>query len=287
MATGDFTRINTNISALNALNSLKNIQNQLGTAQLALSTGKRINSASDDPAGLTIATKFNYTASGLGVALNNIGDSKNMLAVAEGGLNEINTILQSMRDKTVQAASDTLGTTERSAIKQQLTDFANEINSIVNTTTWNGNKLLDGLQAFNGTITFQVGASTGGDNQITLTSSSFANMTVASLTLGPITSIDVSSASLATLTLGSIDASIASVSYSLQIEGSLVSRLNFRQDTVTVAQTNTQAAYSRIMDADMASMQLQATKLQILQQTATSMLAQANMAPQGLLKLFQ
>lgn len=286
MATGDFTRINTNISALNALNSLKSIQNQLGTAQLALSTGKRINSAADDPAGLTIATKFNYTASGLGVALNNIGDAKNMLAVAEGGLNEISTILQSMRDKAVQAASDTLGSAERDAITTQLKDFSAEIDSIVQTTTWNGKKLLDGLGDFGGTVTFQVGASTNSQDTLSLSSGSFASVDATTLGLAS-GSISLTTAGDATALMDVIDTAIGNVSTSLQNEGSLVSRMNFRQDTVTVAQVNTEAAYSRIMDADMASEQLQSTKLQILQQTATSMLAQANMAPQTLLKLFQ
>ena len=285
MATGDYTRIATNIGALNALNALKDVQSKLGVAQLRLATGKRINQASDDPAGLTIATKFNYRSSGLGVALSNIGDAQNMMAVAEGGLDQINSILQQMRDKAVQASSDTLGTAERTAISAQLTQFQGEINDIVDSTTWNGQKLLDGLSAFSGgQVTFQVGADVGAGNTITLTSGGFGSVT--STVLG-VNSLLVDNATDASQSIVNLDTAIQTVSSSLQTLGALVSRLDFAQQVATTAQVNTQAAYSRIMDADMAQEQLNATKYQILQQTATAMLAQVNPAPQSLLTLFR
>lgn len=285
MAQGDFTRINTNIGALNSLNSLKFVQSKLGVAQLRLATGKRINEAADDPAGLTIATKFQYRASGLGQALDNIGDAKNMLAVAEGGLQKINDILIKMRDKAEQAATDTLGSTERTAISNQLNQFQQEITDIVNSTKWNGNKLLDGLGDFsNNTVTFQTGADTDSANKITLTSSGFS--AADATTLG-VNSLTVTDASNAAASMTTISNAISSVSTNLQTLGSLVSRLNFREETVTIAKVNTEAAYSRIMNADMAFEQLEATKYQILQQTATAMLAQANTAPQNVLSLFR
>lgn len=285
MAQGDFTRINTNIGALNALNSLKYVQSKLGIAQLRLGTGKRINEAADDPAGLTIATKFQYRASGLGQALDNIGDAKNMLAVAEGGLQKINEILIKMRDKAEQAASDTLGTTERTAISNQLTQFANEITDIVNSTKWNDNKLLDGLSGFSSqTVTFQTGADNEPAAKITLTSAGFGSVTAADLSVDSLSVTDASSAAAA---MDTISDAINTVSTNLQTLGALVSRLSFREETVTIAKVNTEAAYSRIMNADMAFEQLEATKYQILQQTATAMLAQANMAPQNVLSLFR
>ena len=284
MAQGDFTRINTNIGALNALNSLKQVQTKLGISQLRLATGKRINEAADDPAGLTIATKFQYRASGLGQALDNIGDAKNMLSVAEGGLQKINDILIKMRDKAEQAASDTLGTSERTAISSQLSQFVSEINDIVNSTKWNGNKLLDGLSNFSGTVTFQTGADNESASKITLTSSGFGSVAASDLGVDDLEVTDASSAAAAMDTIGS---AIASVSLNLQTLGALVARLNFREETVTIAKVNTEAAYSRIMNADMAWEQLEATKYQILQQTATAMLAQANTAPQNVLSLFR
>jgi len=155
MAQADFTRISTNIAALNNLNSLRSINTKLGTAQLRLATGKRINQASDDPAGLTIAMKLNARNEGLKAALGNIGDAKNMLSVAEGGLQQINDLLIEMKSKATSAASDTLGADERSAIQQQLQSLAKQINDIVGENKWNGTSLLDG----NVNMTLQTGAS--------------------------------------------------------------------------------------------------------------------------------
>jgi flagellin len=144
MAQADFTRISTNIAALNNLNSLRSINTKLGTAQLRLATGKRINQASDDPAGLTIAMKLNARNEGLKASLGNIGDAKNMLSVAEGGLQQINDLLIEMKSKATSAASDTLGADERAAIGQQLQSLAKQINDIVSENKWNGTSLLDG-----------------------------------------------------------------------------------------------------------------------------------------------
>jgi flagellin len=155
MAQADFTRISTNIAALNNLNSLRSINTKLGTAQLRLATGKRINQASDDPAGLTIAMKLNARNEGLKAAVNNIGDAKNMLSVAEGGLQQINDLLIEMKSKATSAASDTLGDDERDAIGQQLQSLAKQINDIVGENKWNGTSLLDG----NVDMTLQTGAS--------------------------------------------------------------------------------------------------------------------------------
>lgn len=291
MATGDFTRINTNIGAMNALNSLKSVQTRMGTAQLRLATGKQINQASDDPAGLTIATKFGYRASGLGQALSNIGDAKNMLAVAEGGLSKISDILVQMRNKATQAASDTLGTAERTAIKDQLQQFSNEITDIVKSTKWNGQTLLDGLSNFaSQTIHFQTGADAESSCSITMTSNNFADVSASGLGIAGSTgtlSISVDSFTNASAAMNTLNTAIDTVSESLQTIGSLVSRLDFREETVTIAKVNTEAAQSRIMDADMAAEQLNATKYQILQQTATAMLSSANTAPQSLLSLFR
>ncbi|MGI5837328.1 MAG: flagellin [Chloroflexota bacterium] len=424
MAQGDFTRINTNIGALNALNSLKAVQTKLGVAQLRLATGKRINEAADDPSGLTIATKFQYRASGLGVALDNIGDAKNLMAVAEGGLTKIKDILIKMRDKANAAASDTLGGDERKAIQSQLNAWAEEINNIVETTKWNNNKLLDGLQRFeNNKIIFQVGVENDAAERLELDGASFSAVTTTELGIGALnaavtpvegadTSVisgvapidldgadddisttgdndpemvlpelangtytirvsiaddgtgkvqlldaqglpmyindkidgskgfvateaafnyddsgdntiyfgngikctiaggldltdgkeatitfdyvragtyngDVNTAAAALSALTNLDNAITEVSARLQDVGTLVSRMNFREETVTIAKVNVEAAFNRIMNADMAWEQLEATKYQILQQTATAMLSQANMAPQGILQLFR
>ncbi len=155
MADFDITRIAGNIGAMNALNSLQNINKQLSIHQTRLSTGKRINSAADDPAGLTIATKMNSRAEGLKTALDNIGDAKNLLSVAESGLGRINDILVQMQNKSESAASDTMGSAERDAIVTQLTAYSAQIDDISAQTQWNGKNLIDGTT---GTLSFQTGA---------------------------------------------------------------------------------------------------------------------------------
>lgn len=158
MATVDITRIASNIGALNSLNSLMNINAKLATHQTRLSTGKRINSAADDPAGLTIATKMIARSEGLKVTLDNIGDAKNMLSVAEGGLSKMSDIIVQMRNKAEQAASDTLGASERATIQTQLSSYAQQIQEIVDQTKWNGVKLLDNTT---GNKVFQTGVDEG------------------------------------------------------------------------------------------------------------------------------
>ena len=158
MATVDITRIASNIGALNSLNSLQNINAKLATHQTRLATGKRINSASDDPAGLTIATKMLARSEGLKVSLDNISDAKNMLSVAEGGLSKMSDIIIQMRNKAEQAASDTLGSSERATIQTQLSSYAQQIQDIVDQTKWNGVKLLDNTT---GNKVFQTGVDEG------------------------------------------------------------------------------------------------------------------------------
>ena len=148
MASADVARINTNIGALNSLNAMRNVNRNLALHQSRLATGKRINEAADDPAGLTLATKLDVRSQSLQRAVDNIGDSKNLLSVAEGGLKKVNEILGKMRIKAEQAASETLGATERNAIATDLGQYAREIDDIVAQTTWNGQALLDGTADF-------------------------------------------------------------------------------------------------------------------------------------------
>ena len=157
MPTVDLTRIGSNIGAMYSLQSLLDINNKLAATQQRLSTGKRINSAADDPAGLTIATKMSARSEGLKVVQDNISDAQNMLSVAEGGLSKINDILVKMRAKATQAASDTLGATERQTIQSQLSQFAAQVDDLINETKWNGVQLLDGTAS----KTFQTGVDAG------------------------------------------------------------------------------------------------------------------------------
>ena len=414
MAQVDFNRINTNIGAMNALNSLNNINTKLGIHQLRLATGKRINSAADDAAGWTIASKLQVRAEGLGVAISNVGNAKNLMSVAEGNLQKILDLLSQMKSKATTGADDALGSEERAAINNELNELASQINDEVDKSTWNGQKLLSGSDT---SYTFQVGAGTGdtltfdmrssdvgytggytaaslqvdqGNGTITLGTAStyyvapgsYNLMSIASsattngnlsttltegyyslqvtnvaadgtgdgvitfrlldqdgsavqisstsagtgslgtsatvaVAAGTMTTFDtgrgfkfqlgglasgetgsftfnfdkagnnVNSSSSAQSYMAEIDDAISSVNKALSYIGARTNRMTLQEESLAISKVNTEAAQSRIMDADMAYEQFNATKLQILQQTATAMLAQANSAPQSVLSLFR
>jgi flagellin len=277
MAVGDASRINSNIAALNGLNSLTDINKRLETSQLRLSTGKRINEAADDPSGYSIATSFDQRARGLSVALDSVGTAGNALSIAEGALTNINNILLNMRDLVVQGASDTLGTTERSAINTQLSSLRAEVDRISGKSTFNGTNLL------NGTFTekrFQTGDTA--DDFISFSISSNFNSTSIGLA-----NVSVGTSATASNSLASVNAAITIVTTQVQGIGSTVQRLRLVENNLTVSIVNTTAAKSRILDADVAKEQVEATRLQIVRQLATAQLGQANTAPQNVLSLFR
>ncbi len=276
MSTSDGFRIATNIGALNAYNALSNINQQLQTAQLQLATGKRINSAGDDPAGYTIGTKLQARSAGLSQALTNVTDAQSVLSTAEGGLQAINNILINVKTLVTEAGNAGLGSDELQAIVTQVNDYMNEIGQTISQTKFNGQALID--TTFTGK-SFQVGADSGDTLAVSIS-----------------TAVDSSALGLSTLnttnigvgaTLSSVDAAINTVSQVLQYVGSLESRLSFKEQVLNTSVTNVESATSAIMDADLAKEQVNATKLQILQQTAMAQLAQANTTPSGILKLFQ
>ena len=280
MAIGDSTRINTNIAALNALSALKSINRSLEKNQLRLATGLRINEVSDDPAGFVISTRINARAKGLSVALDNVGTAKNVLAVAEGGLLNISDILITMKEKVTQAASDTLSSAERNAIKTEILQLTSEIDNIVDETTFNNTKLIDG------TISgFKIQSGAGTTNVLTINLT--VNNTASALGVASnVVANSVFTAAGASTALSAVDTAIETVSNSLQQIGSYTARLSVKESTLSIAITNNEAAKSRILDADLAKTQLDATKDLILQQTSTAQLAQANITPQNVLALF-
>jgi len=273
------TRVATNVNALNALNALNAINKSLGVHQLRLATGKRINSAKDDAAGWVIGKSMEARSRGLAQALNNVGDAQSLLGVADSGLQSVLDILITMKEKVTQAASDTLGTTERDAVEAQLDDLAAEIDSIVSQTSYNGVALLTGTYTAK---SFQIGSETTD----TMTVSISQNHQAASLAVAD-SSLAVDTAANASLALASVNAAIITVNSSLRSVGSLAARLDVKATALASIIANTEAAKSQILDADLASEQLEAVKLQILQQTATAALTQASAAPQSVLSLFK
>jgi len=278
MANIDLTRIRSNIQALEILHNLRTVNSKLATHQLRLGTGKRINSAGDDPAGLTITTKLHSRYRVLSALYDNVGQAKNLLAVAEGGLLNINDILVTMKEKIIMSASDSIGTEERRAITQQLIQLVAEINDIATQTEFNGVLLLNSATGLN----FQ----TGPDSQTTWTTAIYTPASLGMANLAALLPTDTIDSTNYTNYTTEIDAAMTAASNGLTELGSLVNRFTAKEDMISVAQINTEAAYSRIYNADMALEQLEATKYQILQQTSMMMLTQANMSAASVLSLF-
>ena len=278
MANIDLTRIRSNIQGLNILHNLREVNNNLATHQLRVGTGKRINSAGDDPAGLTISTKLKSRYQVLNALYDNIGQSKNMLAVAEGGLLSMNEILTTMNEKIVMASSDTLGSAERKAISQQLVQLVSEINEIADQTEFTGVKLLNAENTFR----FQ----TAPDNQTTWTTAAYDSATLGMTNLTALTNDSEITPLNYSDFIDEVTGAMDMVSNGLTLLGALTNRLSAKEQMISVNRNNTESAYNRIFNADMAMEQIEVTKNQILQQTSFSMLAQANMNSQSVLALF-
>jgi flagellin len=266
-------RIQNNVEAFNAQRQLVGNSDKLSKAMEKLASGYRINRAGDDAAGLAISEKLRGQIGGLGQASRNASDAISMVQTAEGALNEVHSMLQRVRELAVQYKNGTLGTTDRAAIQSEVDQLKAEIERIGTETEFNGTKLLSGA---NPTISFQVGA---GDNQ---------QITVATISVGAqVASTVYTMSATATTDIAGIDAAINNVSAARATFGAVQNRLEHTISNLASYQENLTASESRIRDADMAQEMVQFTKLQILQQAGTSMLSQANQAPQSVLSLLR
>lgn len=302
----DLTRVAGNIGALNSLNSLSYINNQLTIHQARLASGRRINEAADDPAGLVMATTFDARRESYKTVLKAIGDAKNVMSMAEGGMRKISEILTKMRGKALEALGSTIGAEERTAIKQQLDAFAAEIDAIVDTTKWNQNSLLGFSGSAGGiasnlkfltdvagsqsTTAFNLGSGFGAYGDVSTSAGLHlysSNWDPSANDGGFYVGDSTSGSNGYEGWVGRIDTAIEKVKTGIGTIGAFSARLTFKEEQLSVAYTNTEGAYNRIMNANMAEEQVNASKFLILQQTATSMLAQANSAPQFLLSLFR
>jgi flagellin len=294
MANVDVNRIAGNIGALNSLSSLQSINNQLAIHQTRLATGKRLNEAADDPAGMNMAITFDIRRNDMKTVLSTIGDSKNLLSTAEGGLRKISDILVKMKNKALEAMGDTIGDNERTAIAAQLNQFSHEINDTVAATQWNGTDLLK----TNGTLKLLTGVKgdgTGSTTDFTFTQNGYTSNSLGLKDVdnegggGAATYAlsDLSTANVKANVIDKVNTAIGNVKTGITETGTMSARLTFKEDSMMTAYNNTESAYNRIMNADMASEQVEASKYSILQQTATAMLSQANAAPQFLLSLFR
>ena len=270
-------RINTNTSAFNAYRNLSVTSNLMNSSLEKLSSGYRINKAADDAAGLAISESLKSQIGGLTVAVRNAQDGVSVVQTAEGALNETTAILQRMRDLAVEA--NNAGAQNDTSIGDLDTEFqqlASELDDISGNTEFNGVTLLDG--SYSGT--FQVGANNG--DSLTIAVSTAMDSTL----LGTSGAGTLDSSTAAGL-IDSIDSAIEEVSSTRATQRAYQNRLDHKINNLNVTIENLTASNSRIRDTDMASEMVNFTKEQILSQAGTAMLAQANTAPQTVLRLLQ
>jgi flagellin len=270
-------RINTNTSAFNAYRNLSVTSNLMNNSLEKLSSGYRINKAADDAAGLAISESLKSQINGLTVAVRNAQDGVSVVQTAEGALNETTAILQRMRDLAVEANNaGAQNDTSIGGLDTEFQQLAAELDDISGNTQFNGVTLLDGSY----TGTFQVGANNGD-------SLSIAVSTAMDSTLLGTSGAGTLDSSTAAGLIDSIDAAIEEVSSTRATLGAYQNRLDHKINNLNVTVENLTASNSRIRDTDMASEMVNFTKQQILAQAGTAMLAQANTAPQTVLRLLQ
>lgn len=274
--------VNTNVMSLNAQKSLSRTNSSLQTAMERLSSGLRVNSAKDDAAGLAISNRMTSQIRGMTVAQRNANDGISVAQVAEGSMQTITDTLQRMRDLSVQAANDgALSDGDKDKLATEFNSLRDEIDRIIKNTDYNGKKVLNG--GINGAV-FQVGYSTAADNQISITIGSIASKVGLSVVLDD-TAISIGAAGDAGSAIEAIDKAIASIDTKRSELGAIQNRFSATVDNLSSAIENQSAARSRILDADFAVETANLSRSQILQQAGTSMLAQANQAPQSVLGL--
>ncbi|MBA4507788.1 flagellin [Clostridium sporogenes] len=274
--------INHNLNAMNAHRNMGINTGNSAKAMEKLSSGLRINRAGDDAAGLSISEKMRAQIRGLNQASRNAQDGISLIQTAEGALNETHSILQRMRELSVQAANDTNVTVDREAIQEELTSLANEVDRIAKTTQFNEKNLLNGSLATTG-AKLQIGANKDADLTLEIKISGMD-----STKLGiQAANVSVKDHATAQTAVENVNKAIKTVSTERSKLGAYQNRLEHTIANLDNASENLQAAESRVRDVDMAKEMMNFSKNNILQQAAQAMLAQANQAPQGVLQLLR
>ncbi|BBB13745.1 flagellin N-terminal helical domain-containing protein [Sphingopyxis sp. FD7] len=271
------TVINTNVSALRAQNNSRVASQMQSQAMERLSSGKRINAAKDDAAGLAIATRMDATARGLTQAIRNANDGISLAQTADSAAGSISDILVRMRELAVQSANGTNGATDRSALQTEVTALISQIGDIATRTEFNGNVLLNGS------------AATGFDIQTGIDSGDVVNITIADMqaaALG-VSTLDISTSAGASGALATLDTAIQTVATQRANLGAQQNRLTSAVDNLTSTVTNLAESKSRIEDADFSVESTNLAAAGILAQASTAMLAQANQSTQGVMNLLR
>src|SRR3954470_16666772 len=263
-------RIQNNVEAFNAHRNLSGTESSLARSMERLSSGYRINRAADDAAGLAISERLRGQIGGLDQAQRNAQDAVSLVQTAEGSLTEVHAMLHRIRDLAVQYKNGSLSSADRTAIQSEVNQLASEIERIGASAEFNGIKLLNTAQ----TVSFQVGAQDGQVISVGLISLGAG----VGVSFAPLSATGVSD-------IAEIDNAIDVVSSQRSTFGAIQNRLGYTLENAAIYQENLTASESRVRDVDMAKEMVNFTKLQILQQAGTSMLAQANSSSQGVLSL--
>jgi flagellin len=276
------TVINTNVKALVSTSALVKNGRVMANTMESLSTGSRINKASDDAAGLSIRENMTAQIKGLNAAVRNANDAISMLQTADGALNEVADMLQRMRELGTLAQNDTYSTAQRVAMNDEFAQLQSEIDRIADNTQWNGMNLLDGTGGNWGggsLFTFQVGANAGQTISVAIAGMGIASLGISAVSIGTVT--DARDAVTA------LDDAISVLNTRRSVLGSVINRLTHAVDNLTNVSQNATEARSRVTDTDYATATSELARTQIIQQAATAILAQANQQPQMVLSLLQ
>ena len=285
--------VNTNIAASIAQAALAKNERALGNAMEQLSTGKKINSASDNAAGLAISTRMTSQIRGLDQAIRNAYDAVSIVQTAEGALDEMTAMLQRMRELALQSGTGTTDSSDRSYLNAEFTALRTEVDRIADSTEWNGRPILNGNAGASATgglssVSYQVGMNAaqtvavtfGNFTDSTGSLSALASKTLSATTIG-------SAITVAGAAIGQLDLAMTAVSKQRANFGATQNRLIHAVDNLTNVVTNAEVTRSRIMDTDSAEATSELARTQIIQQAGTAMLAQANELPATVLQLLQ
>jgi flagellin len=270
--------VNTNLQASKAQNALVSTSRTLSQSMAQLSTGKRINSASDDAAGLAISNQLTTQARSLNMAVRNANDGISMMQTADSAAGGIQEMLYRMKELAVQAVNDTNSADERTALNIEFRELETQITNTVSNTTWNGMKLLDGTVGNAGAVSYHVGAKSNDSVNVV-----FAEFDLAAQPLTTARAIDTRTN--ATTALTSIDGAINQINNARSTWGAAMNRLVHAGDNAANVSLNLVASNSRIMDTDYAQVTAELARSMILNQAGSAMLSQANQQPYYVLAL--
>jgi flagellin len=272
--------VNTNVKSLAAQHALTVNNRSIEKSMSQLSTGRRINSAADDAAGLAIANKLTTQIRGLDMAVRNANDGISMLQTADGATSEMTSMLVRMRELAIQSANDTNSGAERTALQLEFAELQAQTGNIISYTSWNGMKLLEGEAGTLGTVKFQVGASSSDAISLPLATLDSDDVK-AVMTAG----VKIDSQTDASGAIAFIDRAIEQIDVERSRWGAVMNRLTHAADNASNVSLNSQASRSRIMDADYAQATAELARSMIINQAGSAMLSQANQQPYYVLAL--